>query len=43
MVQSHQYREDIYINNIVIPHEQITEQERLIIKRILLKELATIS
>ncbi len=39
-VQKHKYREDIYINNIIIPHNEINEQEKLLINKILYKELA---
>ena len=43
MVKNHQIREDIYINDIIIPDEQITNQDRLIIKEILFKELVALS
>ena len=43
MVKEHQSREDIYINDIIIPNDQITEQDRLIIKQILFIELLALT
>ena len=39
-VQSHPQRDDIYINNIITPHEFVKEQDKKIINRILFKEVA---
>lgn len=39
-VECHPYRDDIYLNNIITPHNLIKEKDKKIINRILLKELA---
>ena len=39
MVQNHYYRDDIYINNVIVPHDKVKEDDKLMIKRVLLKEL----
>ncbi len=39
-VLTHPYREDIYINQIVTSYEDVRESEKIIINRILLKEVA---
>ena len=39
-VKPHPYRDDIYINQIVTPYNQIKKSERTLINRILLKEVA---
>ncbi len=39
-VECHPHREDIYINNVITPHDFIKEQDKKIINRILLKEIA---
>lgn len=40
-VQSHPQRTELYIDKIIIPHERVSESDKKIIKRILLKEIAT--
>lgn len=39
-VMPHPNREDIYINQIVTPHNQIKDSDKTLVKRILLKEIA---
>ncbi|MFX0030262.1 MAG: hypothetical protein ACFE8B_13710 [Candidatus Hermodarchaeota archaeon] len=39
-VLSHPTREDIYINQIITPHTEVRESDKIIINRILLKEVA---
>ena len=39
-VLSHPFREDIYINQIVTAQDEVIESEKIIINRILLKEIA---
>ncbi|MHA2005867.1 MAG: hypothetical protein ACXABO_00020 [Promethearchaeota archaeon] len=39
-VLSHPFRDDIYINQIVTPYEDVKESDKNIINRILLKEVA---
>ncbi len=39
-VECHPYRDDIYLNNIITPHDLIKERDRKIINRILLREIA---
>ncbi|MFX1339108.1 MAG: hypothetical protein ACFFDK_10910 [Promethearchaeota archaeon] len=39
-VEVHPYRDDIYINNIITPHDLIKEKDKKIINRILLREIA---
>lgn len=38
-VRSHPFRDDIYINQIVTTHNDVKESEKIIINRILLKEI----
>jgi hypothetical protein len=38
-VECHPYRDDIYLNNIITPHELIEEKDKQIINRILLREI----
>ena len=38
-VRSHPERPDLFINKVIIPHEGVSESDKTIIKRILLKEL----
>lgn len=38
-VLSHPFREDIYINQIVTSHDEVKESEKIIINRILLREV----
>ena len=40
MVQNHLYRDDIYINNVIVPHDKVKEQDKRMIKRVLFKELS---
>jgi hypothetical protein len=39
-ILSHPFRDDIYINQIVTPYDKVKESEKIIINRILLKEVA---
>ncbi|MFX1326204.1 MAG: hypothetical protein ACFE8N_14735 [Promethearchaeota archaeon] len=39
-VLSHPTRDDIYINQIITPHNEVKESDKIIINRILLKEVA---
>jgi len=39
-VMPHPKREDIYINQIVTPHNQIKDGDKILVNRILLKEVA---
>jgi hypothetical protein len=39
-VECHPYRDDIYLNNILTPHDLIREKDKKIINRILLREIA---
>ncbi|MHA1884432.1 MAG: hypothetical protein ACXAAI_08300 [Promethearchaeota archaeon] len=39
-VLPHPLRDDLYINQIVTPHNEVKESDKNIIKRILLKEVA---
>ena len=39
-VEDHPYRDDIYINNIITPHDLIKEKDKKIINHILLREIA---
>jgi hypothetical protein len=39
-VLSHPFREDIYINQIVTSYDEVKESEKIIINRILLREVA---
>ena len=39
-VMSHPRRDDIYINQIVTPYNQIKKSEKTLVNRILLKEVA---
>jgi len=40
MVQNHQTRDDIYINHVITPHEKVEEQDKRMIRRVLIKELS---
>ncbi|MFO7795056.1 MAG: hypothetical protein ACQERB_03625 [Promethearchaeati archaeon] len=40
MVQNHLYRDDIYINHVIVPHDKVKEHDKLMIKRVLRKELS---
>ena len=39
-VLSHPSRDELYINQIVTPHNEVKESDKIIINRILLKEVA---
>ena len=39
-VLSHPFRDDIYINQIVTPYEEVKDSDKTVINRILLKEVA---
>ncbi|UCC19022.1 MAG: hypothetical protein JSV62_13080 [Promethearchaeota archaeon] len=39
-VVPHPHRDEIYINEIIIPHGKITQSDRQMVNRILLKEIA---
>ena len=39
-VQGHRYRDDIYINEIITPHDKVKEEDKLIINHMLLREIA---
>jgi hypothetical protein len=39
-VLPHRFRDDIYINQIVTLHEDVKESDKIIINRILLREVA---
>ncbi|MFX0023380.1 MAG: hypothetical protein ACFE9S_13720 [Candidatus Hermodarchaeota archaeon] len=36
----HPYREDIYINQIITPHNKVTQSDKQMVNRLLLKEVA---
>jgi len=38
-VECHPYRDDIYLNNIITPHDLIKDTDKKIINRILLREV----
>ena len=42
-VQSHQFRDDIYINNVITPHESVQKRDKQLVKNILLKETSRTS
>ncbi len=42
-VQSHQFRDDIYINNVITSHESVQERDKQLVKNILLKETSRTS
>ncbi len=39
-VMPHSHRDDIYINEIITPHNEITQSDKQMVNRILLKEVA---
>jgi len=39
-VLPHPLRDELYINQIVTPHNEVNESDKIIINRILLKEVA---
>ena len=38
-VKSHSYRDDLYINEIIASDDEIIERDKIMVKRILLKEV----
>jgi len=41
-VLPHQYRDDIYIDQVITPHENVKNVDKIIINRMLLREIALI-
>lgn len=41
-VLPHQYRDDIYIDQVITPYDKVTEFDKNIINRMLLREIAII-
>ena len=41
-VLPHQYRDDIFIDQVITPHEKVKEVDKIIINRMLLREIAII-
>jgi hypothetical protein len=39
-VLPHPYRDDIYINEIITPHNKVTESDKQMVNHLLLKEVA---
>jgi hypothetical protein len=39
-VLPHPYRDDIYINEIITPHKKVSESDKQMVNRLLLKEVA---
>ncbi|MFX0007282.1 MAG: hypothetical protein ACFFA7_10470 [Promethearchaeota archaeon] len=39
-VLPHPYRDDIYINEIITPHNKVTESDKQMVNRLLLEEVA---
>lgn len=39
-VPPHPFRDEIYINTVITPHEEVKNSDKLMVKRILLKEIA---
>lgn len=40
-VPPHPSRDDIYINSVITPHDEVKNSDKMMVKRILLKEVAT--
>ncbi len=40
-VPSHPFRDDIYINSVITPYDEVKNSDKMMVKRILLKEIAT--
>ena len=40
-VLPHPYRDDIYINEVITPHNKVTQSDKQMIIHLLLKEVAT--
>ncbi len=41
-VLPHRWRDDIYIDQVIVPHEKVTEFDKIIINRMLLREIAIV-
>ena len=39
-VPPHPFRDDIYINSVITPHDEVKNSDKMMVKRILLKEVA---
>ena len=39
-VEDNKFRKDLYINRVITPYNEVREEDRIIINRILLKEVA---
>jgi len=39
-VLPHPHRDDIYINEIITPHNEVTQSDKQMVNRLLLKEVA---
>ncbi|MFX0043832.1 MAG: hypothetical protein ACFE8L_13045 [Candidatus Hodarchaeota archaeon] len=39
-VQPHPFKEHIYINIVITPHDEVKKSDRMMVKRILLGEIA---
>jgi len=39
-VLPHPYREDIYINEVITPYNRVTQSDKQMVNRLLLKEVA---
>jgi hypothetical protein len=39
-VLPHQYRDDIYIDQVITPHEKVSTTDKIIVNRMLLREIA---
>lgn len=40
-VPPHPFRDDIYINSVITPYDEVKNSDKMMVKRILLKEIAT--
>ncbi len=40
-VPPHPFRDDIYINSVITPYDEVKNSDKMMVKRILLKEVAT--
>jgi len=40
-VPPHPFRDDIYINTVITTHDEVKNSDKMMVKRILLKEVAT--
>ena len=39
-VPPHPFRDDIYINTVITPYDEVKNSDKMMVKRILLKEIA---